>query len=39
VGDDGELHARIVRTGPCAVGVDPVTSRCRSRYFATGSSR
>jgi hypothetical protein len=39
VGDDGELHAEIVSLAPSAMGVDPVTRRCRSRYFATGSSR
>ena len=39
VGDDGELHAEIVRARTPSVGVDPVTRRCRSRYFATGSSR
>jgi hypothetical protein len=39
VGDDGELHAEIVRGAQPDVGVDSVTRRCRSRYFATGSSR
>src|SRR6185437_14994336 len=40
VGDDGELHGGIVRSERAAMGRDPVTRRCRSRYaFATGSSR
>jgi hypothetical protein len=41
VGDDGELHAEIVRSSPRPMGLDPVTQWCRSRYAAlgTGSSR
>ena len=47
VGDDGELHAEIVRTVRTEVGRDPVTQWCRTRYRAaaafaalgTGSSR
>ena len=40
VGDDGELHGRIVQAERAPLGLDPVKRRCRSRYaFATGSSR
>jgi hypothetical protein len=50
MGDDGELHAEIVRTERTSVGLDPVKQWCRTRYpaaaapsraaaFGTGSSR
>ena len=50
MGDDGELHAEIVRPERAPLGLDPVTQWCRSRYlaaaappraaaFGTGSSR
>ena len=47
MGDDGELHAEIVRRERARVGLNPVTRWCRTRYVAaaafaalgTGSSR
>ena len=37
MGDDGELHAEIVRSERPLVGLDPVTRWCRTRYRAAAA--
>src|SRR5439155_2280054 len=37
VGNDGELHAEIVRTERAPMGLDPVTRWCRTRYRAAAA--